>query len=466
MLSMRSRFPVILVLASLLVFTGCQGLTGDSPATDPSQPGNGGGSLNRSINHIVIMYQENRSFDQYFGKLGEYRSRNNIPGTIDGLPANASNPGYDQANDAPDPANPVSAFKLTTVCHENVSPAWNESHRQANVWDPNSKTANMDGFVVTAGSFAVSSNKGGADPQYLDTAGRRAMGYYDESHLPYYYYLASTFATSDRWFSPLMSRSAPNRIYGFAATSAGHVYGPKAPLNVKTIFDLLEAKGVSWKIYYTDKDPADNTPVTFGKYFEGFLTKYGSKVVPVSQYFDDLKNNTLPSVAWIESGYISGKDEHPNNNIQTGAKYVKTIIDALMASTAWKNSVFILTFDEAGGVYDHVPPAPAVSPDGIAPVDLQPGDYVDDFTRTGFRIPLLVVSPYARRSYVSHTNMDFTATLKLIQTRFGLSSLTKRDEAQPDMTEFFDFDNPPFLVPPAGIPDQPETAPCYFDRLP
>lgn len=407
------------------------------------------------LKHIVILYQENRSFDQYFGQLNAYRQRNGIPGTVDGLPANASNPSYDGTSQ-------VAPFRLNTVCHENVSPAWNEHHVQANRDFPASDDYRMDGFVYSAAHYARQETAAGNG--YADLDGLRAMGYYDETHLPYYYFLASQFATSDRWYSPAPTRSAPNRMYSFAATSVGHAYEPTQPVNARTIFDLMEAAGVSWKVYYTDTDSA-GLPVTFANYFSGFLAKYSHRVAPLSQYFTDAAAGTLPAVAWVESGYLSGLDEHPGNSIQSGAKHVQGIVGALMQGPAWKDSVFILTFDEAGGLFDHVPPAAAVSPDGIPPTDLKPGDIGGDFTRTGFRLPLLVVSPFARKHHVSHTVADFTATLRLIQRRHALPSLTQRDAAQMDMTEFFDFAAPPWVTPP-NIPAQPTNGPCYYDRLP
>ena len=190
-----------------------------------------------------------------------------------------------------------------------------------------------------------------------------------------------------------------------------------------------------------------------------------------SQFLTDAQAGTLPAVSFIEGGYNTGRDEHPDNNVQTGAAYVQSLIDGLMSSPSWKDSVFILTYDEAGGVYDHVPPQPAVSPDGIAPVDLQPGDTCTgnggancDFTFTGFRLPLLVVSPFTKKNYVSHTVADYTAILKLIETRFNLPSLTQRDAAQMDMTEFFDFQNVPWATPPTP-PAQTTTGVCDFQHL-
>jgi phospholipase C len=207
--------------------------------------------------------------------------------------------------------------------------------------------------------------------------------------------------------------------------------------------------------------------------------KYPNNIVGVDQFLTDLSNNTLPSVAYIEPGYNAGLDEHPGvddgvpgANIQVGAEYVSSLINALMQSSSWDDSVFILTFDEFGGFYDHVPPQPAVSPDGITPRDLQPGDVCTtdsgptcDFVYTGYRVPLIVVSPFARKNYVSHTVADYTAWLKLVETRFGLPSLTRRDAAQMDMTEFFDFANVPWKTPPTP-PVQPTSGACYLDHLP
>jgi phospholipase C len=144
----------------------------------------------------------------------------------------------------------------------------------------------------------------------------------------------------------------------------------------------------------------------------------------------------------------------------------------VMASSYWKDSAFILTYDEGGGLYDHVSPAAAVIPDGIGPKDLFAGDICTqttgptcNFRFTGYRVPLLVISPFTKKNYVSHTPADFTAILKLIEARFGLLALTKRDAAQMDMTEFFDFANPPWLTPP-GPPVQSTGDPCYLNKLP
>ena len=441
---------ILLSGATLVPLIGCQGLrngSGDS------------GSINQ-LNHIVFMVQENRSFDTYFGKLPAYWQANGFPmQAFDGLPANASNPSFDGLST-------VNAFHLATVCTQNTSPFWNEDHVDWNLNDPTSATAAMDGFVFTAAHYAQTAPPDEAP--VFDTQGHRAMGYYDGSDLNYYYFMASNFATSDRWFSPVMTRTQPNRLYLLAGTSFGLVYPPITSFTNDNIFTLLDKANISWKIYETDAG------TSYIHYFEPYSTQHAANIVPVSQYLTDVKNQTLPAVAMIEGGYNSNLDEHPKNNIQTGAAYVESLINALMASPSWKDSAFILTWDEAGGLYDHVPPHSAVSPDGIPPSDLQANDMCQagpssgancDFNHTGYRVPLLVVSPFTKKNFVSHTTADYTAILKLIETRFHLPSLTKRDAAQMDMSEFFDFGNPPWMTPPTP-PAQNTSGICDYHDVP
>ena len=464
-------------MVALLLLVGCGG-TGANGASAPnqaptpaptgstptSQPASAPSSL-QSIQHVVFMLQENRSFDSYFGHLSQYWAANGLPAvTIDGEPANASNPSYDGATT-------VSAYHLKTECIQNLSPFWSESHIDWNRNDNTSPTPLLDGFTVAAGNYARQAPANEAP--IFDINGVRSMGYYTEADLNYYYFMASQFATSDRWFSPVMSRSEPNRLYLFAGTSAGHVYPLTAALSNKTIFDLLDAAGVSWKIYITDYAAGQSAGSDIFD-FPALATKDAAKIVPATQYPTDLQNGTLPAVSFIESGYNSGRDEHPGNNVQTGAAYVASLINALMSSSSWKSSVFILSYDEGGALYDHVPPQPAVSPDGIPPSDLKPGDTcygqtgtpgpMCDFTHTGFRVPLLVISPFSKKQYVSHTVADYTAILKLIETRFGLPSLTKRDAAQMDMSEFFDFSAPPWMTPPSP-PAQLTNGTCDVQTL-
>jgi phospholipase C len=189
-----------------------------------------------------------------------------------------------------------------------------------------------------------------------------------------------------------------------------------------------------------------------------------------------VQNGTLPSVSFIETGQLSGRDEHPSNfdpanpsepdhvNVQLGAAFAASVINAFMNSPSWKDSVFFWTTDEGGGAFDHQPPISVPSPDGIQPKDLFPTDPKGgDFTITGFRVPNMVISPFARRNFVSHTPMDYTAYLRFIEARFGLASLTNRDAAMPDMSEFFDFAGVPWATPPTP-PAQNTGGACDFTK--
>jgi phospholipase C len=460
------------------------------------------------INHIIFLAQENRSFDHYFGALREYWTQNGYPDQqFDGLPQfnpggqAPTNPGCNPADPPPDgcvfdPTNPITSYHLITQCIENPSPSWNEAHVD---WDYNDHVGNnpatLNGFVnMAAGDARVD--------KFYDVDGIRAMGYYDGGDLNYYYFMASNFATSDRWFHPAMTRTHPNREYLVASTSQGYIYPvgtdskDKALLTAPTIFQELQAANppISWKIYVDPGSVCPGPPydphclitLSYLQFFEWGHTipdQYPGNIGTIgfagSDYDNDLAKGTLPSVALIEPATDSGYDEHPSvsdsepNDIQRGANYVATkLINPLMASTSWKDSAFILTWDENGGLYDHVSPQPTVSPDGIPPVDFLPGDICTqgggptcDFVYTGYRVPLIVVSPYTRQNYVSHTVTDATAILKFIETRFNLPALTQRDAAQMDMTEFFDFTNPVWLTPPSP-PVQNTNGACYLNKLP
>ena len=448
-----SRVVVCLSLFSLsFVLCACGGL-GAGSATGPTAL-SGTGDIH-SINHIIFMVQENRSFDHYFGNLNHYRQSVGLPQDVDVAPPGVTNPAHDDSG-------PIARFHFHDKCIDVLSPSWDESHRAFNLKDPLSSTATLDGFAETAGNFAQ--NTGG-----VDIAGRRAMGFYTEQDLPFYYFMASQFATSDRWFSPVMSRTQPNRIFGLGASDFGYIYPPGPtgdpspfPSNAKSIFHLLEEANISWKIYVSDNTGEDLNSVlnhTYLGYFQPFESQHKERIVHRAQFFTDLQNGTLPQVALIEP---DGADEHPQTDLQVGAQEVAKILNTFMDSSAWKDSVFILTYDEGGDFYDHVAPQPAVLPDNIPPRYLKPFDVQATYDHTGFRVPLIVVSPFSKKHFVSHTVMDYTAILKFIETRFNLPNLTARDKAQPDMTEFFDFVNPPWKTPPTGIPTQPTVGPCTF----
>jgi phospholipase C len=400
------------------------------------------------------MMQENRGFDEYFGQLNAYRQSQGLDADVDVTPATASQLSFDKTTT-------FTPFHMVSMCTEELSSFWNESHNDRNHKDPTSATAVMDGFANSAGNNSRATNG-------FDINGQRVMGYYDDSDLPYYYFMATQFAISDHWFSPLMSNTPSSRLYAMAATSQGVIDKPLTQIKAPTIFDELQAAGITWKNYVQDFPNGSSL-----KPFPAFSKYLNTNIVPASQYFDDLKNGTLPQVAFIERDSKDGLDEHPGQGIsvQKGAAYVATLINALMASSSWKDSVFFLTYDEGGGFYDHEPPVQTVSPDGIPPMILPNNICATttgpscDFTYTGFRLPNLVVSPFSKPHYVDHTPMDTTAILTFIEKRFKLKALTARDAAQPDISYFFDFGGAPNATPPTP-PVQPTNGPCYVTSLP
>ena len=384
------------------------------------------------LRHIIFFVQENRSFDDYFGMLGTYKASLGLVNDVDGINLNAT------LNNTQ--GQPVHPFHYQTVCTENLSPAWNESHADVD-------GGKMDGYMLTTTSV----------PSTIDPTGTRAMGFYDQSDLPYYYELAARFATSDRFFSPVLSNTVPNRLYLFTATSFGNIIPPPSSFEgftQPTIFDHLDQAGVSWRYYYQD--------AATSAFIQQFSTyqRDAAKVVSISNWSTDVQNDaTLPSVIFIERAGTSGRDEHPGANVQVGAADGANIINTLIHSPSWPDSAFILTYDEGGGLYDHVRPAREVKPDAIAP-KLRSGDKPGDFNQSGLRVPMVVISPWVRPSFVSHTARDYTSILRLIEDTFKVPSLTLRDANADDMMEFFNFSGAPPLLTPPTLPPQPTNGVC------
>ncbi len=420
------------------------------------------GALQQSLNHIIWLVQENRSFDSYFGKLDAYRVNHNPaipgvqPGQVNGVPNDSAVTLLDQQG------NPRHPFHYQTVCTENLTPAWNESHFDVD-------SGKMDNFMKTTNSVT----------NQFDPSGSRAMGYYTEADLPFYYELATQFAVSDSMFSPVLSNTIPNRMYLFTGTSFGTIYPGNNPktgqpefnpqsYQQKTIFDVLNQNNISWKYYFQDNS-------IFLASFSDWTNADGTAntaiqghVFPISDYFNTLSQSNadqlLPQVVFIERGGSSAvNDEHPDNNVQVGAAAVAQMINALMKSSAWPDSAFILAFDEGGGLYDHVPPITLPKPDDQPP-DTQNVPFTvlpGDFTQSGFRVPFVMVSPWVKPNFVSHVNTDTTSILKFIETRFQLPPLTQRDgsSAVSDLADFFDFSTPHLLTPPP-LPAQPTNGVC------
>ncbi len=391
------RISLVLFLAAILAFSPVVQVQAASPSgvSGPATP----------IQHLVVLLQENHTFDNYFGTY---------PGA-DGLPADAKMP--------IDPANPGAGY--VTPWHIGNSTITDLSHSAATFHDQYDN-GKMDGFVSALNN--------------RNQDGRLAMGYYDASDIPYYWNLASNFVLFDHFFSSAKDGSFANHMYWVAAIPPVTQKGQKLAdmlANMPTIFDRLQAAGISWKFYVQNYDPT----ITYRNLgtsgnrasqvvwvpllnFDRFIDdpNLSSHIVDLSQYFVDLNNGTLPSVAYV---IPSGASEHPPSSLKTGQTFVKTLIQELMRSSAWDSSAFLLAYDDWGGWYDHVLP-PQVDQYGYGP-----------------RVPAILVSPYANKGYVDSTVLDFTSILKFIEQNWGVTPLAQRDANANDFLSGFDFSQAP-----------------------
>lgn len=385
----------IFILACLLLFGQtfpAQGeFAADTPTTTP-------------IQHLVVLMQENHSFDNYFGTY---------PGA-DGFP--------------PDTCMPIDPADASQGCvkpwHIGDQSISDLSH-SASTYVDQYNGGKMDGFVSAL-------NKRKQD-------GRLAMGYYDDRDLPYYWNLADHYVLFDRFFSSASEGSFFNHFYWVTGVPPTLKRGENIgtwSANVPTIFDRLQEKGISWKFYVQNYDPT----ITYRNLgnvgnrasqvvwvpllnIDRFLDQpeLSSHIVDLNQYYTDLRENTLPAVAFIVP---SGSSEHPPSSLQSGQRFVRTLIQELMRSQAWDTSAFLLLYDDWGGWYDHVAP-PQVDDYGYGP-----------------RVPGVLVSPYARKGFIDHTELDFTSVLKFIQENWGVASLSERDAQANNFLSAFDFSMP------------------------
>jgi phospholipase C len=374
------------------------------------------------IDHIIVLMMENHSFDNILGMLPhKVRARRKL----DGLPV--SRGGRQLAVNVDLQGKPVRAFHAPTPCQLEGEPSqsWLNSHIS---WD----NGRNDGFVKASGPSA--------------------MWFWDDLDLPFTYSLATHFPVGERYFQSCLGQTYPNRRYLISGTSSGITATDSrtftTPAANGTIFDRLDAHKISWRSYY------ENLPGT--GVVPGVFTQARQANFPhIDVFFSDCAHGRLPAVSFVDPEFDIRSEEDPQD-IQFGERFVARVVRAVMESPNWKNTALFLTYDEHGGYYDHVPPPRAIKPDTVAPI-LNPGDPPGSFNRYGFRVPLIAVSPYARRNYISSVVQDHTSILKFIERKWNIGALTFRDANAADMTDYFDFraKKPPFLHPPriAKAPD-------------
>jgi phospholipase C len=327
------------------------------------------------IKQLIVSCQENRSFDHYYGYAPQVQAKGFGPP-----------PGYTQPDGN---GGTVAPFEFTALSTPDIPHSWGAVHRQ---WDGGA----MDGFYTTDGM--------------------NGMGYYTAAELPFYYSLFDNSALCANYFCSLLGPTWPNRFYFAAGTSGGITtngvwgYGVFDSTGYPIILDLLDEAGITWKIYSLGWDSVpygntDNVFVFWSKYAKDPRTR-----APKGEFLNDARKGQLPQVSWVIPSYARQWDEHPPADVSVGMALQEDLITALRHSPQWDSSAFLLTYDEHGGYFDHVAP-PQFDAYGL-----------------GVRVPLWVVSPYAKKGPVlSAKSADHVSTLKLIEALHGLPTLASRN---------------------------------------
>ncbi|MGD1065195.1 MAG: alkaline phosphatase family protein [Vulcanimicrobiaceae bacterium] len=400
-----------------------------------------GGSI-KDIDHFVILMQENRSFDHYFGTLAGVRG-------FDDAAAHQRADGSSVFRQ-PDPENPdghVLPFHLDTRTTSAM-----RLHDLSHEWDAQHESFNggvMDGFVT-------------AHRKANKEAGPLTMGYYTRADIPFHFALADAFTVCDAYHCSVLGPTYPNRLMSMTGSiDAAGTHGGPATSNKaigggitytwETYPERLERAGISWQITY---DLVDDYLMNQMRYFRAYqdptspLFARARRGRPINAFLDDLRTGNLPQVTWL-LGHAE-QTEHPDYLPAAGAQFVHTILQALWANpSVYARTALILMYDENDGQFDHVvPPTPEPG---------TPGEFVDGRPiGLGFRVPCLVISPYSRGGYVCSQTFDHTSVLRLLETRFGVEvpnlSAWRRATCG-DMTSAFDFSAPPRL----DVPTLPDT---------
>jgi phospholipase C len=446
---------VVAELASLGL-DGCGGSSITSPSVPPSC------SKLTDIEHVVILIQENRSFDHYFGSYRGVRGFSDRS-TVFQQP--------DPANTTSSPAGALLPFHLDTskanaACTHDITHDWVPQHQSWN-------NGAMDGFVSSR--FPIDSNDAVL-----------SMGYYTRADLPYYYALADAFTICDNYFCSVMGPTDPNRLYTMAAsldpdgknggpilqtivTNRTAVYGR---LTYTTMPEQLQARGISWKVYSSPDETvlsgilSDNVLSYFKNFQDPASVLHQNAFGPQFpvDFLSDVALGNLPQVSWLVGSIFTS--DHPPSPSIFGENVLSLVVNALTANPAlWAKTVLLVTYDENGGFFDHV--APVTAPLGT------PGEYVTapaipDPTVTGnpaitgpiglgFRVPMLITSPFSRGGFVSSDLFDHTSVLRLLETLFGaeVPNLSAwRRATVGDLTSAFNFKKTD-----QSIPDLPSTLP-------
>ncbi|MCK7622302.1 phosphoesterase [Streptomyces sp. RS10V-4] len=403
------------------------------------------------ITHLVVLMQENRSFDHLLGFL--YPGRRTPSGQpFEGLTGTESVPGSDGAVTVfrIDPNTPDAYFMPGANPREGYLPTNSQLFGDPSPPPPAAEPP-MDGFVSSfADALRYDAQK--QEPIYPGTAPANIMGCFTPETLPVLSGLARGFAVCDHWYSSVPTMTLPNRAFALAGTSRGrmddHQQHGIPPFDFPSIFGLLDQHDpdpVGWAVYSDGKQLTRNDfpdtvradPRHFGT-FADFAAAAAHGTLP--QGFIFLEPSWSPS----------GNSQHPNYDVAAGEQLMLRVYTALRNGPDWDSTLLVLTYDEHGGCYDHVPP-----PSGAVPPDDAAGQFGFDFGRFGVRVPTVLVSPLIAPQTVFRagggTPLDHTSLLKTVEQRWGLAPLTRRDAAAPGLGDVLTLDRPRTDDPLAGV---------------
>lgn len=393
------RWALVIFLAALLIPAATVvSIVTRPPAPPPATPRTIPAVT--PIQHFIVLMKENHGFDNYFGTY---------PGA-DGIPPNVSLPDGSGGT---------------------VSPHWINATW---TWDlPHDRASMIADFDNGSNDlFAVEANR------LLPGLGSTALSYYDGRQIAAYWALASQFTLADRYFQSALAPTTPNRLYSVAGQSGGLISNNIAGsgVDVRTVFDQLQDQGVSWRYYSI---PGVFPVWLFNLPHIGSNATLRANFAPMSQLFVDIATGNLPNVTYIDPQADLSISEHPPGNVTSGENWTMSVITALMAGPRWRSSATVLTWDENGGFYDHVPP-PQVDTYGY-----------------GFRVPAIFISPFARKGAFDHELLDHTSLLKFIAYNWGLPYLTQREALSGNLTTAFNFTGVGVAM--AGVPAGAHTDP-------
>jgi phospholipase C len=399
-----------------------------------------------SVDHIVVLMLENRSFDHMLGFL--YTAEGNVSpsgASFDGLTGKESNP--DQ-NGNPVLVSQATSSRPNLYFLPGADPGEGYAATNSQLFGaagPSAQPTNA-GFVTNYSSTLAWESR---DPSWSvlpGTAADEIMVMFTPETLPVLSALAKGFAVCDQWFSSVPTETLPNRAFGCAATSQGHMDDKAKTFTSPSIFGLLSNKGTSWTIYGYDSPPL--TRQLFSEITEADETHFGL----FTDFQSAAAQGALAAFSFLEPSWEStGNSQHPNYDVALGEQLLHDVYYALRGGPAWASTLLVVTYDEHGGCYDHVPP-----PGGAVRPDATLGEYGFDFTRFGVRVPALLVSPLIEpgtifRAPEGGAPFDHTSVLRTVELRWGLPSLTARDAAAPDICAALTLAAPRADDPLAGV---------------